>query len=221
VLKIGVQNLEGKEVGNIELDASVFCVKVKDDLIAQVYNAISANSRRATAHTKTRSGRAGSTRKPWKQKGTGRARTGSVRNPIWRKGGIVFGPTNERNFSQKVNKKVRNQAMRMVLSGKVADKELVVVDSYKIEEAKTKKMADALKNLKVGKSALLAFGSNDELCARASRNISFVDVASIGSLNVVDVLNHKFIVLSKEGVENLTKQYAVESKEPKKTKQVK
>jgi large subunit ribosomal protein L4 len=216
VAKIGIHNLEGKEVEKIELDSSVFEVQPKNDLIAQVYHAICANSRKAIAHTKNRSARAGSTRKPWKQKGTGRARTGSVRNPIWRKGGVIFGPTNERNFSQKINKKVKSQVMRMVLSGKLKDGELVVVDSYEMEESKTKKMAQALKKLKIEKSALMTFGLEDAASRRAARNIAFVDTVSVNSLNIVDALHHKFIVLSKDGVESLTKQYMTENMTEKK-----
>lgn len=213
--------MEGKSVEEIELDSSVFEVQPKDALIGDVYSAICANSRSAIAHTKNRSARAGSTKKPWKQKGTGRARTGSVRNPIWRKGGITFGPTNQRNFSKKINKKVKDQAMRMVMSGKARDGELVVVDSFAFEDMKTKKMAEALKNLKVEKSALIAFGQEENELKRIARNISFVDAISLGGVNIVDVLHNKFIVLSKSGVDFLTKQYAVvegaEKEKPKKS----
>ena len=202
---IAVKNFQGKSIEQLELNPNVFSIKSNDTLITQVYVALHAGKRSAIAHTKTRGERAGSNIKPWKQKGTGRARTGSVRNPIWRKGGVTFGPSNERNFKKKVNKKENNLAIRMVLSGKVDSNELVVVEGFKLESIKTKEMAQGLKNLKINKKALLVFSSKERDTMRASKNIGHVLNTTTSSVNVFDMLNNKFLVVSKEGVKELEK----------------
>lgn len=201
--KIAVKNLKGKKVEEIELSPDIFEVKANDILLHQVYVALHANRRSVIAHTKTRGNRAGSTAKPWRQKGTGRARTGSVRNPIWRKGGVTFGPLNERNFKKKINRKMKKQAIKMVLSGKVSSKEMIVVDNYKLENSKTKEMARSLENLKISKKALLAFSLKEKDSMKNSRNISFVSNITTDSLNVFDMLNNKYLVISKNGIGDL------------------
>ena len=139
MIKFPVHNLKGERVRELELSPSIFGLPKNDELLRQVYTVQAANRRRVIAHTKDRAERAGSGRKPWRQKGTGRARAGSVRSPIWRKGGITFGPTRNRNFKKDIPQKMKRKALLIVLSGKARDKELVVVENLKIE------------NLRIGK----------------------------------------------------------------------
>jgi large subunit ribosomal protein L4 len=207
MLKIEVKNLSGEKTAELKLDPAVFGVKLNTVLLHQVYLAQRSNQRQATAHTKTRAERTGSTAKPWKQKGTGRARTGSVKNPIWRKGGVTFGPRNERNFQQKINKKVKQLAMKMTLSGKVQDSELIVVDKFILKEKKTKVMAEALKQLGINRKTLMAFTEKDKGLIRFSRNIPKIQNIQVDNLNVLDLLNNKFLLVSKDGVKQLEKKY--------------
>jgi large subunit ribosomal protein L4 len=159
------------------------------------------------AHTKTRGERAGSGIKPWRQKGTGRARVGSVRTPLWRKGGVVFGPRNDRNFKKNINEKMNQKAIAMVLSGKLKDGEFFVVDEWEIKEKKTKKMANILKNLKIKGSNLLAFSEKEKDLRLASRNLEKSVNVMTSQLNVFDMLNKKNIIMSKESVKYLDDKY--------------
>src|SRR3989339_146560 len=145
-MKVKVYNLEGKEVREEELEQSFFDIVVKPEVVQQAVEAQLANSRQVLAHTKGRGEVRGGGKKPWKQKGTGRARHGSIRSPLWKGGGVTFGPTKERNFSQKINKKAKQQALFSVLSKKLADQEIKVVDEIKIKNIKTKEMAKILGN---------------------------------------------------------------------------
>jgi large subunit ribosomal protein L4 len=210
--KIKVYNLEGKEVEELELADSVFAVRANHDLIHEVAVAIYANQRTVLAHTKNRGERAGSGIKPWKQKGTGRARVGSVRTPLWKKGGVAFGPRSDRNFKKKINRKANAKAIAMVLSGKIKDSEMIVVDTLEVKEKKTKKMAEALKNLKIKGRALMAFSDKEKGSRIASQNIFKVENTLVGQLNVLDMLNNKYLVLSKESVKILESKYSVENK---------
>ncbi len=209
-MKYPVYNLKGDKIKDIELSESVFGLELNDALLHQVYVSQYANRRRVLAHTKDRAERSGSGRKPWRQKGTGRARVGSIRSPIWRKGGVVFGPTKDRNFKKKITKKMNQKALAVALSGKLAEKEMVVVDSLKIEEIKTKLMAKALQSLNLKGSVLVAFSKDEKIYQRASRNIPEIDNIDVENLNVFDVLNHKYLVLSEEGVKMIEKKYKKE-----------
>ena len=206
-MKISVYNMAGKEIEKMELSDAVFGLKRNDELIHQAMIAIESNRRQILAHTKTRGERAGSGIKPWRQKGTGRARVGSVRTPVWRKGGIVFGPRNDRNFSQKINKKMNSKAIAMVLSGKLEDKELIVLDSLTLKEKKTKAMAEALKNLKINKKALIAFSDAEKDLRIVSRNIKNVKNILTSQLNVSDMMKNKFLLMTKESVKYLEEKY--------------
>lgn len=205
--KVKVYNLKGEAAGDIELSDAVFNVPVKSDLIHQVAVAIFANMRQVLAHTKTRGERAGSGKKPWKQKGTGRARVGSVRTPVWRKGGVSFGPRKDRNYKKKVNKRMNAKAIAMVLSGKNKDKELIILDKIELAEKKTKEMAKALKNLKITGRALIAYSDKEKDLRVFSRNISKVENTLTSQLNVLDMINSKYLVMSKESIEYLEKKY--------------
>lgn len=204
MLTVSVYNIKGEEVETVKLPAKVFGLKVKDDLISQAVNAQVANSRIPYAHVKDRSEVRGGGRKPWRQKGTGRARHGSIRSPIWSGGGVTFGPRNERNFSKKINKKAKRKALLMALSSKARDKELIVLDSLKLEKGKTKLMAELIKKLKVS-SVLIA--TSDKNVIRANQNLSHTKTIANNSLNVVDLLSFKHFLLDKESIKLIEKIY--------------
>jgi large subunit ribosomal protein L4 len=207
-MKVSVYNLSGKKAGDLELSDAVFGVKGNDALLHQVYVAQAGNKRVAIAHTKGISERAGSGKKPWAQKGTGRARTGSVRNPIWRKGGVTFGPTKDRNFKKKVNKKMGRKGVMIALSEKARAKNLVVIDEMKLADKKTKDFAKALENLKIKGSVLIGFSGGEAEWRLYSRNIDKADNILTGSLNVFDILNHKYLLLTKESVKFLEEKFS-------------
>lgn len=208
---IQVYNLNGEEVGKVELLPGVFAVPANDVLVHQVALAQMANVRENLAKTKDRSEVRGGGRKPWQQKGTGRARHGSSRSPIWRKGGVTFGPTSLENYGKKVNKKSKKLALNIVLSGKVKDDQLIVVDSFKLEQPKTKLVAAAFKNLrsKVGSfkeskmkdKIIIALGVSEKESTRAMKNISNFSSICADSLNVVDLLSNKYLIVTKEALE--------------------
>ena len=206
-MKTKVYNLEGKAVSDIELNEAVFDLKANNDLVHQVFVALMANQRQVLADTKTRGERAGSGIKPWKQKGTGRARIGSVRAPHWKKGGVAFGPTSDRNFKKKINKKMNAKAILTVLSGKLKDGEIKIIEKFDFKENKTKEMSKALKNLEIKGSTLLGFSTPERKFMLASRNLAKIKNIFIGQLNVLDLLQNKNLVISKESVEYLEKKY--------------
>lgn len=205
--KVKVYNLEGKEVESIDLSDGVFGLPENGDLVHQVFVSLQANQRQVLADTKTRGERAGSGIKPWRQKGTGRARVGSVRTPIWRKGGIVFGPTSDRNFKKKINKKMNAKAIATVLSGKLRDGEMIVVDKLELAEKKTKKMAAAVKALGVKGRTLLALSAGEKEIYLTSRNLAKIATTPVSQLNVLEMLNNKNIILSKESARYLEEKY--------------
>ncbi len=212
MITLPVYNLEGKEVNSIALDDRVFALPKNDHLLHEVYVSLSANERGVYAHTKGRGERKGSGRKPWKQKHTGRARAGSVRSPLWRKGGVVFGPKKDRNFSKKINRKVRQKAMKIALSEKIRSGTVRIVDSLVLTEWKTKRVAEALVALNISeKSAIFAFSKEESGINRASRNIPKVSPLSIQTLNTKELLNHKFLIMSKASVGDLEKRCLVET----------
>lgn len=205
---VKVYNMSGKVVGEQALPDRLFAVPVKADVVHQVAVAQQANSRQVLAHTKTKGEIRGGGRKPWKQKGTGRARQGSIRNPQWRGGGIVFGPRSNRNFSLKVNKTMKQAALAMVLSDKVANDKLVVLDQFTVPAAKTKQLRDALKALPSGASkTLLSLGDLDTNVVRAAQNLSKIAFCSANSLNVVDLLNYDYLVLDQAAVAKMEKAF--------------
>lgn len=204
---IKVYNLAGKETEALKLADGVFGLPANDELVHQVYVALAGNRRQVLAHTKNRGERKGSGIKPWAQKGTGRARVGSVRSPLWRKGGVTFGPTKDRNFKQKINKKMNAKAIATVLSGKLRDGEIVAVDKLELPEKKTKKMAAAIRNLKVKGNTLLAFSAKERELRVASRNLPKVKNILTEQLNVLEMLNAKNLILSKESLKYLEAKY--------------
>jgi large subunit ribosomal protein L4 len=206
--KIALYNLKGEKEAEIELPEAVFAVPGNDTLLHQVYVAISNNLRQTVAHTKDRSDRAGSGRKPWRQKGTGRARIGEVRAPHWRKGGVVFGPTNERNYSKQTNRKMRRKALRIALSEKVRAGKLFVVDSMDFPEKKTKEFIVLSDRLGLsGKRTLVALRAEERESSRASRNVPKVENVFSEDMSAYDLLNHEYLILSKASVDMLSKRF--------------
>lgn len=210
-----VYNQNGEPTGKMELPAGIFGVKMNPDLVHQVLRVQMANSRQVSAHTKGRGEVRGGGKKPWRQKGTGRARHGSIRSPLWKGGGVTFGPTKEKNFKLKINKKMKRQALFMVLSGKRKDDELVLVDGLQIAEPKTKLAASIFNNLKSGtkkeldKGTLVVLAKKDENFIRAARNIPYLKMLSVNSLNVVDLLSFKYLLMTKEAVGVIKEIYPV------------
>lgn len=206
--KASVYNVEGKTVGEIELSPAVFGVASDKALVHQVVVAQRANARRSIASTKTKGEVRGGGKKPWKQKGTGRARQGSTRSPQWVGGGIVFGPSSERNFSVKINRKTKKRAMQMILSDKAMNSHLVIVDMIKTDMPKTKMIAEMMKHLPVGKTSLLVAPGSQPLLLRMVRNIPNVKLVSANSLNAQDLLQYNSLVLLKDAVPVVEKIYA-------------
>ncbi len=207
-MKVDVKDLAGKVVETLELKSKVFDVDINENLLHQVYVARYANQRHSKAHTKTRGEIQGSTKKPWKQKGTGRARTGDVKNPIWRSGGTVFGPRNNRNYSQKINKKEARLATVMALVSKIKEDQLVVVKDYNLKEVKTGLMAKVVDKLKLAGKTLMVFDKDGKKYMRASQNLPQISNLDVEKLNVLDILNNKYIVVSEAGMKFLDKKYS-------------
>ncbi|MFA6382857.1 MAG: 50S ribosomal protein L4 [Parcubacteria group bacterium] len=211
-----VYNLEGKEVESLKLADSVFGLPKNDDLVHQVFVSLSANQRQVLADTKNRGERSGSGIKPWRQKGTGRARVGSSRTPTWRGGGVAFGPTSDRNFKKKINRKMNAKAIATVLSGKLKDDELIIVEKMELAENKTKQMAAVLKKFDLKGRILMALMDGEKKAMLSSRNLKKVSNISVKQLNVWDMLNNKNLVLSKESARFLEAKYEAEDKPAKK-----
>jgi large subunit ribosomal protein L4 len=209
MLKVKVYNLEGKEVEELKLDSAIFDVEINPALVHQVFESQRANARIKLAHTKTRSEVRGGGRKPWRQKGTGRARHGSIRSPIWKGGGVTFGPRTEREFGKKINKKMKRKALFMVLTDKVRENYLVILEKLELAKIKTKEMVKFLHKLpiKKGSKILLGLAHKDEIIAKSVRNLPRVKSILTDSLNIIDILNHDYLILDKEGIKKIIKVY--------------
>ena len=205
--KIDVYNIEGKKVSDIELADSVFGIEPNEKIVHSVLVNYLANQRQGTSNTKTRAEVAGGGRKPWKQKGTGRARQGSIRAPQWFKGGIALGPK-PRDYSYRLNKKERRLAIRSVLSSKVLENNLVVVDAMNFDAIKTKNMVSALSNLKVEGKTLIVLPEKNENVQKSARNIEGVKTSLVNTINVYDLLKYNKLILTVDAVKNLEEVYA-------------
>ncbi len=205
--KIKVYNMEGKVVSEREMAPKPFDVKANEGLVHLAAEAQMANSRTASAHTKTRGEVRGGGKKPWKQKGTGRARHGSIRSPIWVGGGITFGPRSDRNFSKKINRKTKKAALAMALADKVRNEAFLGLETITMSEGKTKVMAAMLKKLPVGRKVLLVLPKADKMAIRASRNLENLWTVTAGDLNLVDVLKASTILAPVETIEMIEKGY--------------
>ena len=205
---IKVFNQEGKEVSELKLNEAIFGLPWNADLVHQVVRVAMANKRQVLASTKTREEVSGGGKKPWRQKGTGRARHGSIRSPLWKGGGVTFGPTKERNFKLKINKKMARQAFLTALSTKAKDSELLVLDDLKLSAPKTKEMSKIMKNFPQVKTSLLVLaGKKDENLKRAGRNLPNLRIINIDNLNILDILKYKHLIFTKDGIEYLNKKY--------------
>ena len=204
--KVSVYNMEGKEVGTAELNDSIFGVEINEHLVHMAVLQQLANNRQGTQKAKTRSEVSGGGRKPWRQKGTGHARQGSIRAPQWKGGGVVFAPV-PRDYSFKLNKKEKRAALKSVLTDKVLNGNLVVVDELKLDEIKTKKFTEVMNNLKVS-SGLVVIAENNENIVLSARNVADIDTTLVNTINVYDVLNAKTLVLTKESVAKIEEVYA-------------
>lgn len=208
-MKVDVFNISAKKVGTMELSDAVFAQEYNEPLVHQVVVAQMANKRQGNKSTLTRSEVRGGGIKPWRQKGTGRARQGSIRSPQWTGGGVVFAPK-QRDFSQKINKKMKFAATVSALSAKVADGDFIVLDELKLKEAKTKLMAAVLKNFGIESRVLLIVSESDETVLRASANIANLTVINADLVNVYDLAANAKCIVTKAAVEKLEKAYNLE-----------
>ena len=209
-MHVKVYNQQGEETGTVELPEGVFGVKWNADLVHQVAVSYAANRRRGTAQAKTRGEVRGGGKKPWRQKGTGRARHGSIRSPIWKGGGVAHGPRADKNYEKKINKKMARRALYTVLSAKARDNELLVLDAMRFPEAKTKRAAGLFKKfseksafakITKGNGALVALAGKDGASRRALRNLPYVAVDEARNLNAYMLLQHRYLVVGKDALE--------------------
>ena len=203
---VSVFNMEGKEVGTMELNDAVFGVEVNEHLVHAVVVAQLANKRQGTQKAKTRSEVSGGGRKPWRQKGTGHARQGSTRAPQWTGGGVVFAPT-PRDYTIKLNKKERRLALKSVLTAKVQENKFIVLDELKFDEIKTKNFQAVLNNLNVNK-AMVVLNDNDKNVVMSAKNIPNVITAQTNTINVYDILKYNTMIVTKAAVETIQEVYA-------------
>ena len=204
---IDVYNIEGKKVKSLDLKEEIFGIEPNEAVVHSVLVNYLANQRQGTQSTKTRAEVRGGGRKPWRQKGTGRARQGSIRAPQWIKGGIALGPK-PRSYKYRVNKKERQLAIKSLLSSKVLENNLVVVDKIDFKEIKTKQMATAMKNLKVEEKAFIVLAASDEKVQKSARNLENVKTGSVNTINVYDLLRYQKLVLTVDTIKKLEEVYA-------------
>ena len=219
-IKVNIYNQKAEQVGDMKLTDKVFGVKTNTDLLHQAMVAQMGNERQVLAHTKDRSEVRGGGKKPWKQKGTGRARAGSTRSPIWKGGGVTFGPTKERIFSKNINKKMKQKAMLMVLSNKVKNENFVIIDKLEMKEFKTKAFDKILKHLEEKiltdkkeasknnrKRSVLIINKKDDKIKYSGRNIAGVEIINSDNINILDLLKYRNLILTVDGVKKLEERY--------------
>ena len=204
---VKVVDMTGKEVGEISLSEKLFGAEVSEPVLHAAVRAYLLNQRQGTQSTLTRTEVSGGGKKPWRQKGSGRARQGSIRSPQWTHGGIALGPK-PREYGKTVNKKVRRLAMKSALSSKVAAEELIVLDSLEMNEIKTKEVVSVLKALETGKKVLIVLPEKNETVYRSARNIKGVKTTLVSTLNVYDILNCDSLVVLKDAVSKIEEVYA-------------
>ena len=224
MIKTPVYNEEGKVVGQEKLDPEIFGLESKPDLIHQTVVSLMASQRHPFAHAKARSEVRGGGRKPWRQKGTGRARAGTIRSPLWRGGGITFGPDKNRNYSQKINRKVKRQVLFMCLSDKVKEKRMYVLDKLEMSEIKTKKFAQILFKLipeykdktsakggsaSGGKKILFGLPEKDLNIIRSVRNIKGLKTMPVVNLNILDCLKADYLLTTLDGVKKIQEHFKI------------
>jgi len=209
-MKVPIYNQKGEESKKIELSESIFDKKINRNLVHQVYTSLLSNRRKPLAFSKDRSEVRGGGKKPWKQKGTGRARHGSNRSPIWSGGGVTFGPrAKERNFKKKVNKKVRQDAIRMVLSEKFRDREIRIIENIHFKEKKTNQMDKFFKSLlkleKKFPTVLFLINSKNIELQKSTKNLSYVKIMNAENIDLIEILNNKYLVILEDVLSTLEK----------------
>ena len=204
---VSVYNMEGSEVDKIDLNDKVFAVEVNEHLIHMAVTLQLANKRQGTQKAKTRSEVSGGGKKPWRQKGTGHARQGSIRAPQWKGGGIVFAPS-PRSYSFKMNKKEKAGAMKSALTSRVNEDKFLVMDSLKFDEIKTKKMVNVLDALKVKKALVILDGEDNANVSLSTRNIKNVKAVTANAINVYDILKYETVIITKNAVSKIEEVYA-------------
>lgn len=210
-MKITVYNEKGEKTGETLLPKEIFDVPMSSDLVYQVAVSQAANKRINVAHAKDRSEVRGGGKKPWRQKGTGRARHGSIRSPIWRGGGVTFGPRKNTVFAKEIPRKIRRKALFMVLSVKVKDNLLIVLDSLKLEKVKTKILAQILQNLPCkDKGCLIALPGAEKNLILSARNLPKIKTIEARNLNVLDLLSYKYLIISKESIKTIKETFKKE-----------
>ena len=207
MVKVKLYDQKGQVIGEKELPEEVFGVPVKPELVHEVLVSMEASARQPLAHTKTRGEVSGGGNKPWKQKGTGRARHGSIRSPLWAGGGVTFGPRKDRNYNKKINRKTKQLAFVMSLSDKVTDERLLLVEAFGIKDGKTKETVNLLKNLPVEGKALILSADKGGMLAQSARNLQKVRFAGVGDINLKQVLNADWVVTTPEAVDKLIQIY--------------
>ena len=205
--KVDLYNMDGKVIGDIELSENIFGTEVNEDVLYLAVESYLANQRQGTQSTKTRAEVRGGGIKPWKKKGTGRARQGSIRAPQWIKGGIALGPK-PRTYTIKLTKKVKRLALKSALSSKVNDNNMIVVDEINFSEIKTKNMVNVLNNLKLETNALIVLGDKNENVVRSAKNIPNVKTAYVNTINVYDILKYNKFIVTKEAAAKIEEVYA-------------
>ena len=203
---VSVYNMEGKEVGKIDLNDAIFGVEVNEHLVHMAVLQQLADKRQGTQKAKTRSEVSGGGRKPWRQKGTGHARQGSIRAPQWKGGGVVFAPV-PRDYSFKMNKKEKRAALKSALTDKAQAGNIIVVDELKFDEIKTKRFAEVMNNLKATRKALVVLADNDKNVVLSARNLAEANTTLTNSLNVYDIVNARTLVLTKDAVAKIEEVY--------------
>ncbi len=204
---VDIYNALGEVVGNMDLNENVFGVEVRPDVMHEVVVNYLANQRQGTQSTKTRTEVRGGGIKPWRQKGTGRARQGSIRAPQWVGGGVALGPK-PRDYRYTLNKKTRRLALKSALSSKVQENEIIILDAFSCDDIKTKQVVTLLKNLNVNEKALIVLPENDKNVVLSARNIKGVDTTYVGAINTYEVLNHTKCIILKDAVTKLEEVYA-------------
>lgn len=205
--KVNVYNMQGEIVEEMELSEEIFGVEINEHVVYEVVKNQLANRRQGTQSAKTRAEVRGGGRKPWRQKGTGRARQGSIRSPQWKGGGVVFAPK-PRDYSYSVPKKVRRLALKSVLTDKLQNNEMIVVDQLSFDAPKTKEMKKVLANLKADKKALIVMAEKDANVIRSANNIPNVATALVNTINVYDILKYNSFIITKEAVKRVEEVYA-------------
>lgn len=205
--KVKVYNMQGKVVGEEKLEPKIFEVEAKPQLIQLAVKTQLANARLPLAHVKTKAEVRGGGKKPWRQKGTGRARAGSIRSPLWRGGGKSFGPRKERNFKLKINRQAKRKALFMTLSDKVKNKKIILLDKLEMPKIKTKDFLKILSRLPVSKTILTILPASDKNIIRSARNLPYIKTILADSLNVVDVLGHEYLLIPRDSLKIIGKTY--------------